>query len=407
MSYISLEKVFYKNRDGYEQELTKRLESYGTVKTNLFISPFSKVTECRDYTKSYNLFVVNNNELLMRQEEIKSNSYKINRLLLSLPEIAKESYVIGTMIDEILSTNEIEGVRSTRKEIQDAMDSRESGSKKRFSGIVRMYTDLYIKDFDPITSLEDIRKIYDEIAKDEIDVNSQLDGELFRKNPVSITHNNKIIHRGNSDEESICKDLISYIDFINNTDIQSLIRIMVGHYFFEYIHPFYDGNGRTGRYIACKYLSQDLDPLTALSFSYMINNKKDKYYEAFEITSIPKNCGEATMFVYMMLGIVIDGQVSLLSKLTESEMLLSKVEEINESRDDLSDDEKKILYLIAQSTFFKGTLEDRQITKLVGKSYSTTKLKIDNLRKKGLIETVKGRPKRHQLSKKLLNYVNR
>lgn len=58
-------------------------------------------------------------------------------------------------------------------------------------------------------------------------------------------------------------------------DIDPLIKLVVIHYQFESIHPFYDGNGRTGRiinvlYLVLKYLLES--PILYLS-SYIIRNK--------------------------------------------------------------------------------------------------------------------------------------
>jgi len=62
-------------------------------------------------------------------------------------------------------------------------------------------------------------------------------------------------------------------------DLDSLIRMAVGHYQFETIHPFTNGNGRTGRVLNILYLTQEnLLTLPILYLSrYIINNKADYY----------------------------------------------------------------------------------------------------------------------------------
>lgn len=72
----------------------------------------------------------------------------------------------------------------------------------------------------------------------------------------------------------------------NQTDLDPLIRMAVGHYQFEAIHPFSDGNGRTGRVLNILYLiQQDLLTLPILYLSrYLIANKADYYRLLLEVT---------------------------------------------------------------------------------------------------------------------------
>lgn len=69
-------------------------------------------------------------------------------------------------------------------------------------------------------------------------------------------------------------------------DIDPLIRMAVGHYQFEAIHPFTDGNGRTGRVLNSLYLIQeDLLTLPILYLSrYIIKNKADYYRLLLDVT---------------------------------------------------------------------------------------------------------------------------
>ena len=69
-------------------------------------------------------------------------------------------------------------------------------------------------------------------------------------------------------------------------DIDPLIRMAVGHYQFEAIHPFTDGNGRTGRILNSLFLiQQDLLTLPILYLSrYLIKNKSEYYRLLLDVT---------------------------------------------------------------------------------------------------------------------------
>ena len=82
-----------------------------------------------------------------------------------------------------------------------------------------------------------------------------------------------------SEIENLMKNLETYINTPEVEDIDHLIKMAIIHHQFESIHPFYDGNGRTGRIINILYLAKNdlLDmPILYLS-NYIINNKSDYY----------------------------------------------------------------------------------------------------------------------------------
>lgn len=56
------------------------------------------------------------------------------------------------------------------------------------------------------------------------------------------------------------------ISFIKHYEAPAIYKILASHYMFEYIHPFYDGNGRVGRYILAKLLNDNLDSFLTLTF---------------------------------------------------------------------------------------------------------------------------------------------
>jgi Fic family protein len=86
----------------------------------------------------------------------------------------------------------------------------------------------------------------------------------------------------------ILEKLENWQQFLNSrSDLDPLIRCAVQHYQFEAIHPFTDGNGRTGRILNILYLVQQglLDtPILYLS-RYIIRNKADYYRLLLEVTT--------------------------------------------------------------------------------------------------------------------------
>lgn len=91
------------------------------------------------------------------------------------------------------------------------------------------------------------------------------------------------------DGESTIRDLLSnWEQFIHmERDIDPLVRMAVMHYQFEAIHPFSDGNGRTGRVLNLLFLiSEDLLDLPILYLSrHIIQNKQEYYRRLLHVTT--------------------------------------------------------------------------------------------------------------------------
>jgi Fic family protein len=85
-------------------------------------------------------------------------------------------------------------------------------------------------------------------------------------------------------------------------DVDPLIRMAVGHYQFEAIHPFTDGNGRTGRIINSLYLvQQELLTLPILYLSrYIIRNKAEYYRLLLDVT---RNQAWEPWILYVLHGV--------------------------------------------------------------------------------------------------------
>lgn len=96
------------------------------------------------------------------------------------------------------------------------------------------------------------------------------------KNPATGT----VVYTPPEGENVIREKLKNLEDFIHADDhIDPLVKMAIIHYQFEAIHPFFDGNGRTGRIILLLYLKMtELLNLPALYLSDYIIQNKDQYY---------------------------------------------------------------------------------------------------------------------------------
>ncbi|AIL32009.1 Fic family protein [Basilea psittacipulmonis] len=90
-------------------------------------------------------------------------------------------------------------------------------------------------------------------------------------------------------------------EFINNSeqiDYDPLVKMALIHHQFESIHPFYDGNGRTGRIINILYLiQQDLLETPILYLSRYINQHKEQYYRLIQQVRDTQNWEEWILFI--------------------------------------------------------------------------------------------------------------
>ena len=146
----------------------------------------------------------------------------------------------------------------------------------------------------------------------------------IRKNPGTKLINSKtgeVIYTPPQDEKEI-RDLLKNLeDYINeNDDVDPLIKMALIHYQFESIHPFYDGNGRTGRILNVLYLVlNNLLDSPNLYLSNYINKNKDEYYRLF--TEFRENSNYEDWIIYILKGIEETSKNTIeLIKLIQEEM---------------------------------------------------------------------------------------
>ncbi|EAC8463415.1 Fic family protein [Listeria innocua] len=395
MDYEYLHKIFNKSsNEEYTKAKKERIEGYGAIRLDFEIKTYG-------YTEKFKLFFYNHPRMMKNAEKIMSNSEEIKKIARVLPGIAKEAYQINTLVEEMQGTNEIEGVRSSKAEMREGLRKiiDDNAEPLRHKSLIKSYLRLQQKKIKLLSTPEDVREIYDFLVLDEIKADDLPDGELFRLEPSELTRSNtgKIVHKNTMSEDVLKKELQKLIDFLNNYELSALHKIAIGHFLFGYLHPFYDGNGRTGRYISSIYLRNLLNPITALSLSKACKDNLKIYLDSFANTNNFKSSGDLTYFIDSFFEIINLEQEAILADLKEKREYLKNIGQSLKNNTMFDEKEESVLFILFQEYIygqFSEGVSKKDILKYASKissNYRFNKVK-ESLCEKGAIKVIKKNP---------------
>lgn len=394
MSYEPLDKLFYKDASSDRFSINKslaneRLNADSTFRTGI-------IGEAGEF------FLAVPRELSILNSRILQRERDVSEALDKLPLIASGALVRSLVIDEVVSTNELEGIHSTRRQISDLLDSPPLSkgvlAEKRFKELANIYLELSDEAHLTPSTPQDIRSIYDRIMHGENLGNDAPDGTYFRRGGVDIIgEGGKILHSGLAPEAKIIAAIGEMIALASSDDIPPTYSAILAHFMFEYIHPFYDGNGRTGRYLLAMYLTRSLSTLTALSLSRTIAENKAGYYRAFRAAESKLNHGELTFFVMGIMKYIAEAQERIIGELqvkrARFEVMLKSIDSL-EYEGNYKKEELEILFMLAQYQLF-GAFPDMPLATIVSNMEAgkqTVRARLKRLEEKGLVEVVAPRP---------------
>lgn len=346
MKYIQLAKQFYKDKSEYDSLYQRRIQCESTVHIPVLI-------------QGNEAFFTYSEEVIKLMVDIYKADKHLNKILMRLPEIARNQFILKSLIDEIKASNDIEGVHSTRKEIHELL-TMEGMAKhgKRAYGLLQKYKMLIDGKKIPMESCRDIRSLYDDLLLYEIikeNPENKPDGMFFRKEPVHIQAADlKLIHSGVYPEEKIILYMEEALKLINTEEVCRLAALSVFHYLFGYIHPFYDGNGRLNRFISSYLLSEELTYTVGFGLSNVILRERSVYYNAFKITNDKKNRGDLTPFIITFLDLILQSILEMEMVLADKRRQLIYYDKAIDTLD-MDYNLKDMIYMLVQNTLFGET----------------------------------------------------
>lgn len=179
---------------------------------------------------------------------------------------------------------------------------------------------------------------------------------IFRSGGVGVYAGEDLIHAGTPPQ--YVPDLISELfRWLQESTLHPLIKSCIFHYEFEFIHPFTDGNGRTGRMWHTLILAKWKEFFLWLPIETLIHEQQEDYYEAINAANTN---GESTVFVKFMLEIIKQALIELTQNVVKDGK--KKNESVQDRLLSLLKEDNKIS---AKSAAKKLDMSERQVQRLL------------------------------------------
>ena len=310
-----------------------------------------------------------------------------------LKNIGQDEYnrfVVEILSSEGIDSSKIEGEILDRESLQSSLKqhfglqpSKKQKQPKEW-GMAELLCDVY-NSFDQPLTHQMLFNWHATLFKGSTDL-EDLGKYRTHAEPMQIVSNRygsqKVFFEGPPSKQ-VVKEMEQFISWFNATESSeaTLSRAAIAHVYFESIHPFEDGNGRIGRLLVEKILSQGVSRPILIAVSKILETRKREYYSALEKCNRTLQVQE---WVDFFAAVVLEGQeesMKLLSFLIQkSKILTALAGKINERQ------EKVLLRLFAEGpTGFKGGLSAENYISITYTSKATATRDLTDLVEKGAL----------------------
>lgn len=276
--------------------------------------------------KPYNDLPLLPPETELENSKVLKAAIDANKALAELKGMAKtipnQAILVNTLpLQEARSSSEIENILTTNDQLFEALASKAKESDPQTKEVLRYKEALW--------------EGYNRLKENNL-LMTNLFVEIFQKIKETTagirntpgtkitTSAGEVIYTPPEGEKVIREKLFNLESYIHN-DVDKtdpLIKLAVIHYQFEAIHPFSDGNGRTGRIINILYLiQQKLLELPVIYLSRYIIESKDAYYQLLK--SVTEKLEWIPWILYILNGIIITAETTV-NKILEIKDLLDR-----------------------------------------------------------------------------------
>lgn len=326
---------------------------------------------------------------------------------LHVEEGDRQQFIVDLIADEAHQTSEIEGETLSRDSLQSSIrrqfglptDSRKVPPAE--AGIAEMMVQLYRNFAAPLTheTLFDWHRLLMNGRRDLPDIGKYRTGEHPMQVISGPLHEPKV-HFEAPPARQMSDEMNRFLKWFLETApgepsaLPVLTRAGIAHLYFVCIHPFEDGNGRIGRAIAEKAISEAQGAPTLIALSHTINSRRSAYYEALERVNTTM---EITEWLLYFANTILEAQ-DYSQRLVE--FLIAKTKFYSRFRGQFNERQEKAIARMMREgpTGFKGGLSAEKYIRITGASRATTSRDLHDLVvMKALIRTGTLKGTRYQL----------
>jgi len=338
--------------------------------------------------KGRNFWYVNTKPLQAKLHQIDSRG-KDSLYSYIKPEIENE-LVFDSILEEAWASNIIEGAFTTHKRAKELVrrnltpkDKNELMMKNNHQAMT-----FIIENRESDFSIDFILNLHHIITQDTLE-DPEYAGK-FRDDDVFIRDKaNTVIFKPMAAEkiEESLRNLVLWVNTQSNEDfIHPIVKASIIHFFLVYVHPFFDGNGRTARALFYFYLLKNrYDFFKYFSISALIAKQKEKYYKA--IKEVEDYDNDLTYFLLYSADIVMKSIDEILDKIIKK----YKSDMISKSLDlrgvYLNKRQKKLIKILIDQDH--KSITTRRYEKIFKVSYGTARSDLNELSEKGLLQKKK------------------
>lgn len=333
----------------------------------------------------------------------------ISGILKGTPDTVQVETLIDILVAEAIKTSEIEGEFLSRQDVVSSIRNNLGIAQKpepikdwKARGAAELMVNARNSYAEPLTEAM-LFSWHETLLKESKSVNTG----AWRKDSapmqvVSGSIGKEKVHFEAPPSKHVPAEMARFIEWFNATApggtkeiTKAPVRSAIAHLYFETIHPFEDGNGRIGRVIAEKALSQTLGRPVMLSLSRKIEAVRKKYYQSLETAQ--KNI-DITPWIRYFAQTIVDAQIETRNIL---DFTLQKTRFLGHFKDLLNERETKVIQKMLETgpDGFEGGMTAKKYMSIAKTSKATATRDLQHLAEiQCLIASGGGRSTSYQLA---------
>lgn len=230
------------------------------------------------YYKELPLSDFNGNNVVFIENHAAVNQSAVKLLLKN----QSNYYGVKAAEDEIVATSAIENIDFSRDRVRNILKgyAPKDEQESRILGVKNGLE--FIADTSNKITEENLYKLYMMTVGDFLEGDDRLnEGSFYRHDTVFVVGNQ--VEHSDLDHKKVPEFMKALIEFANaDDDINDLVKAAIIHFYFAYVHPYFDGNGRTARLMHLWFLIQKgYQSALFIPFSGLIEKSRKAYYDAF------------------------------------------------------------------------------------------------------------------------------